>query len=703
MKRIIKLLCLSGTTFGLGAQALLAQSTADLIDPVDLGKLILNAAPSDPVPGYVADRSATASKSGTPILEIPQSVSVVTGEQIEDQGATTLGDTLGYSAGVFAQPFGTDPRFDSPTIRGFNGSEAQYLNGLRILRNLGAPSFEIYSLERVEILKGPASVLYGSGSPGGVINQVQKRAQFLTFGEAGVGLGDPQATEAFVDWNAAVSDTFAARITAVARDSEEDVEELEQQRRYLGLATRWSITPSTELQFLGSYQEDDPITPAGVPFDLVGTGIDEQLRDSYAGDPTDDRSERKNLNLGFQMRHDLDNNWALDANFRYQNFDWDYTGFFVQNAVADGDTINRGGINQLEDSETVNLDLRLSGTVETGAVTHDLLFGMEYLRYDLVDRTEFLNANPISLSNPVRTGADLRGPTFFIVNDLVQEQVAFYAQDEFSTGNWRGSLAIRHDRSEIKGRSGNSLGISEIDQDDTETTGRIGLSYVFDNGVAPYGSYTTSFDPEIGSDIDGNALKPTEGEQWEVGLKWQPDGLDALFTAAIYDLRQQNIPNTVTEGTATGTRQIGEAHSRGLELEGTIDLNNGWSIRGQYTYNQTKVLSGVNEGNELPNAPEQSFGLFANYAFDGGSQLGGLELGGGVRFIDNRFGDAGNTLGLEGVTLLDVRASYQVRENLNMSLNITNLTDQAYVANCGPFGCFFGDGRTLQARVTYQW
>ncbi|MEL6466212.1 MAG: TonB-dependent siderophore receptor [Pseudomonadota bacterium] len=704
MRRFMACLCLTGTTFGLSTHALLAQSTADLIDPVDLGEIVLEGAPTDPVPGYVADSSATASKSSTPILEIPQSVSVVTGEQIEDQGATTLGDTLGYSAGVFAQPFGTDPRFDSPTIRGFNGSEAQYLNGLRILRNFGAPSFEIYSLERVEILKGPASVLYGSGIPGGVINQVQKRAQFLTFGEAGVGLGNPQATEAFVDWNSALSDTFAARITAVVRDSEEDVEELEQQRRYLGIATRWDITPSTELQFLGSYQEDDPITPAGVPFDLVGTGIDETLRDFYAGDPTDDNSDRRNLNLGFQLRHIFDNNWALDANFRYQNFDWDYTGFFVQNAVTDGDTINRGGLNQFEDSETINLDLRFSGSVQTGAVTHDLLFGFEYLRYDLVDRTEFLGADPISLANPIYAGANLTAPTFIIDNDLVLEQVAFYAQDEVSSGNWRGSFAIRYDRSDTSGFSGNNFaGISAVDQEDEETTGRIGLSYVFDSGVAPYASYTTSFDPEIGSDIDGNALQPTEGRQWEVGVKWQPEGLDALFTAAIYDLRQTNIPANVVEGAASGIRQIGEARSRGLELEGTVDLNNGWSIRGQYTYNDTEVLSGDNAGNELPNAPEQSFGVFANYAFDGGSQLSGLELGGGVRFIDNRFGDAGNAFALENVTLLDLRASYQVRENLNMSLNVTNVTDQVYAANCGVFGCFFGDGRTVQARLTYQW
>ena len=286
MTQPIRAALVAGASLLALATAAAAQSTADLYD---LGTLVVDgtADPSDPVPGYVATTAATATKTGTPILETQQSISVITGEQIEDQGATTLGDTLGYTAGLTAQPFGTDPRFDSPTIRGFNGQDAQFLNGLRLMRDFGAPAFEIYSLERVEVLKGPSSALYGAGIPGGVINQIQKRAQFLSFGELGVGVGDPKATEGFVDYNHAFSDIFAARVTAVARDSEGDVEELTNERSYLGLATRWAPVAGTQVEFLGSWLKDSPITPAGLPYDLVGEDDDEDLRSFYAGDPGD--------------------------------------------------------------------------------------------------------------------------------------------------------------------------------------------------------------------------------------------------------------------------------------------------------------------------------------------------------------------------------------------------------------------------------
>ena len=685
------------------ASAAQAQSTADLYD---LGTITLSgeADPADPVAGYVASNAQTATKTGTPILETPQSVSVITGEQIEDQGATTLGDTLGYTAGVLAHPYGTDPRFDSPTLRGFNGSNAQYLNGLRILRDFGAPSFEIYSLERVEVLKGPSSVLYGSGIPGGVINQVQKRAQLVDFGEAGVGVGDPTATEAFVDWNRAYTDNFAARVTAVVRDSEEDVEALTNERGYVGVATRWNLTDATTLQFLGSWQKDSPITPAGVPYDLIGQVDDIDLRDFYAGDPTDDTSDRETLNFGFELTHELSNDWTIDAGYRHQKFDWSYTGFYVTNTVTDGDTISRGGNNQFEDSVTDNLDVRLRGTVLAGDMTHDLLFGLDLRRYDVQDQTDFLFADSISFSSPTYTGANLSAPWYSRTNDLLLEQVGVYAQDEISTGNLRVSLALRHDWAEQSGETwNNSAGITDASQSDSATTGRAGVSYLMDNGVAPYISYATSFDPEIGSNLNGDALKPTEGEQWEAGVKWEPLGFDGFLSASIFHLTQSNLTAQFTKGGATGTGQIGEVQSKGIELEATADLHNGWNIRGQYTWNKTEQIVGDFVGNEMPNAPEHNASVWANYAFADNTALQGLRVGGGVRYIGERFGDMGNLYAMEDATLVDLQAAYDVTEAISASLNITNVGDVAYVASCGSFGCYYGDGRTVQARMTYKW
>lgn len=685
-----------------------AQSTADLYD---LGTLYVEGEapdPSDPVAGYVATTAATATKSGTPILETPQSVSVITGEQIEDQGATTLGDTLGYTAGLTAQPFGTDPRFDSPTIRGFNGSDAQYLNGLRLMRDFGAPAFEIYSLERVEVLKGPSSALYGAGTPGGVINQIQKRAQFLSFGELGVGVGDPKATEGFVDYNHAFSDSFAARVTAVARDTEEDVEDLTNSRSYLGLATRWQPTERTSLEVLGSWLKDSPITPAGVPNDLIGDKNDDDLRSFYGGDPKDDDSDREMLNLGFDLSQELTPDWTLDVNFRYQKFDWDYIGFYVNNGVADGDTVTRGANVTDEDSYSQNIDARLTGRLQTGTVDHRLMVGLDARRYGVEERTGFLYADDISFSNPRHDGANLSEPWYLEATDVTLEQIGLYVQDEMAFGNWRANLALRHDWTSQKGTSFTdylgTVNRSGIDQDDEATTGRAGLSYLFANGLVPYVSYATSFDPEIGTDNSGSAFEPTRGRQWEVGVKYQPLSFDGFFSAALYDLRQTNVRSAYTDANGVGDfRQEGEVRSRGLELEASADLAQGWNLRGQYTWNDTEVLDGDNEGNQLANAPEHNASLWLNYDFAPGHRLAGLQLGGGLRYIGERYGDASNSYDLDDVTLVDLQASYAITEDLGLSVNVSNLLDEAYVATCGSFGCYYGDGRTVQARLTWKW
>ena len=548
-------------------------------------------------------------------------------------------------------------------------------------------------------------MLYGSGIPGGVINQVQKRAQPLSFGEVGVGFGDPQASEAFVDYNHRFSDTFSARFTSVVRDSEEDIAELTNTRGYLGIATLWTPTPQTRLQFLGSFQQDNPITPTGAPTSLLGQVDADRLRDFYFGDPTDDNSDRTTINLGFEFEHEFESAWTLNAGFRYQNFDWDYRGFFVQDPVPDLNTVNRGAIDQFEESETYNLDLRLSRNFQTGAVNHDVLVGLDLRKYSFEDVSIFRTADPISFLNPVYSGANVGAITFTGANDLELEQFGLYLQDEMSFGNWRASLALRRDWADQNGTTFSSLvgTVQVVDQSDTATTGRAGLLYLFDNGMAPYVSYATSFDPEIGSNIEGNQLEPTKGQQWEAGLKYEPPGVDAFFSAAIFDLTQSNISANVVEGGARGTRQIGEAKSRGLELEASASLGEAWNIRAAYTYNDTEQTRGDNVGNELPNAPQSFAGLWANYTFAAGTPLENLTLGGGVRFIGDRFGDDSNNFALDDVTLLDLQIAYKITDDAHFSLNVTNVTDKNYLASCSAFGCRFGDGRTVQARLTYKW
>lgn len=686
-----------------GASLLALQTTALAQDAAttELTEIVVSGQgdPTAPTDGYVAKSAATGTKTGAAVLETQRSVSVVTRDEIADRGAQNLGQALSTTAGVIGEPYGVDPRFDSPSLRGFDMRNAQYLNGLRLMRSMGAPSYELYGLERVEVLKGPASSLYGSGTPAGVVNMVQKHAQFKDAYEAGTGFSIDGDADVFLDANKALTDTFAARLTGKLAKSEEDIDELTNRRGYLGLAARWSPSDATTVDFLGSYQKDSPISPAGIPFALTGRGNDKGLRDLYIGDPAIDGSDRRMANIGYELRHEFDNGWVLDQSARYQTFDWDYTGFYASGYTAPS-SIGRGVTFQDEDTWTANLDTRILREFETGLMRHDLLFGLDLRKHDNTTTTAFSSSSAFDMTNPMP--AVVGAPWYTKTDDLVLQQAGIYAQDELSFDRWRATLGLRHDWADQHGRSGAAI----VDQQDNATTGNAGLSYLFDNGLAPYVSYATSFDPELGTDIGGNQLQSTTGEQWEIGLKYQPTSFDGLFSIALYDLRQDNVSVSVTEiinGTpVSGIRQIGQVKSRGLEIEGAAEIAMGWSVRGAYSYTDAQQV-GSNDGKMPANTPAHLASLWLDYEFAEDTALDGLSLGGGIRYIGKRFGDNANAFEMDPVTLVDLAARYEVTEKATLSLNVNNVTDENYVANCGSFGCYYGSGRTVMGSLTVRW
>lgn len=687
----------------LAGASLLALSTApalaqDAQDPVLLEPIVLTATSDAGVQadGYVGGYAQVATKSNTPVAETQQSISIVTSQQIEDQGAETLGQALNYTAGVVGQPFGSDPRFDSPTVRGFEARGSQYVNGLRQLRDFGAPAFEVYGLQQVEVLKGPNSSLYGAGSPAGIINQVQKRAQDSEFSEIGLGYDSNDSAQTFVDVNRVASPNLAWRLTGILRDSQTQISELTNQRGYLGAALRYTPDDATTVDVIASYTKDAPISPPGVPFALTQTGDGKALRDAYFGEPGFDDSDRDMANLGVEISHQLDNGWTLSQGFRVERFDWTYTGHYVSGLSDDGLSITRGANFQDESTTGLNLDTRLANSITTGAVTHDLLLGLDIRQYDADTTTEFFFGQPIDASDPVYGGLPTTPAWYTSVSDISQKQVGLYAQDEIAVGNWRGSLALRHDWSEQTGtKFTNFAGESTIDQSDTATTGRAGLGYLMANGAMPYVSYSTSFDPSIGiDDTTGRTLKPTEGKQWEVGVKYQPSSFDGLFSAAVYDLTQENLVRNLGQGQR---RQIGEVRSKGLELEATAAIGLNWDLRASYAFNETEQKGGTDDGLEMPNAPRHLASIWLDREFGNG-----LRAGGGIRHIGERKGDAENLFDLDSVTLVDLAATY-TRGNVEASVNLNNLTDEVYLANCGAFGCYYGEGRSVSAKVAYTW
>ncbi|MGE7368430.1 TonB-dependent siderophore receptor [Neorhizobium sp. NPDC001467] len=662
--------------------------------------------PKGPVKGYVAKSSSTASKTGTPLIETQQSVSVVTRDQIEAQNAQTLGEVLEYTPGVVGQPYGADPRFDSPSIRGFDGRQSQFLNGLRMMRTAGAPAVETYGLERVEVLRGPASVMYGQGNPGGMTNMISKRPTFETFGEIGVQAGSYDYHGAFFDFGGTVadSDTLAYRLTGMGRKSGEQTDFLDDDRYFIAPALTFKPDEDTSLTILTSLQHDNPSTPSGLPPSLTLNATSFRLpRDFYVGDRGFDRSSRTLANLGYEFEHRFDETFTFRQNFRYSRFDWDYQAVSLSSlngGMLNPRTLRRTTLFQGEHLNTYNMDNQLQADLATGALEHRILFGLDTRYFDNNTRSDFGTAPGLDIFAPdydqnfvstLTSSSDIR-------SDLTQ--IGLYAQDEIRLDNWRATVALRQDWARTKSASTNLAGLTtRYDQRDSKLTGRAGLSYLFDNGIAPYVSYATSFEPV--APIRRSAAvtvpgEPTTGEQVEAGVKYQPEGFDGFFSAAIYDLKQKNVVRTV----ATNVQeQIGEVHVRGLELEGVASLAEGLDLRAAYTYMDARVSD---TGLRPETVPDNTASLWLNYTVQEGTALEGLGIGGGMRYVGSRYGNAANTFKMDGNILFDAALSYR-RNGYKASLNIQNIADETYLSNCGTFGCYYGEGRSVMWKLSFTW
>ncbi|MDP9835494.1 iron complex outermembrane receptor protein [Neorhizobium huautlense] len=669
--------------------------------------------PKGAVKGYVAKTSASASKTGASLIETQQSVSVITRDQIEAQNAQTLGEVLDYSPGVVGQPYGSDPRFDSPSIRGFDGRQSQFLNGLRMMRTFGAASYEIYGLERVEVLRGPASVMYGQGNPGGLTNMISKRPTFENFGEVGVQVGSHEHYGTFFDVGGPVagSDTFAYRLTGMGRKAGEQTDFLDNDRYFIAPALTWKPDEDTSLTILTSLQHDNPSTPSGLPAVLTMNATSYKLpRDFYVGDKGFDRSSRTLANIGYEFEHRFDETWTFRQNFRYSHFDWEYQAVSqaridrADAGMIDPRTLRRSALDQDEMLNTYNMDNQLQAEFATGGLEHTMLFGLDARYFENNTRSVFLPAPGLDIFDPDYHQVIGGTPTSsnHVLSDLTQ--IGLYVQDEIAYENWHATLGLRHDWARTDSHAVNKDGVvTAYDQRDSKLTGRAGLSYLFDNGISPYISYATSFEPigPINRGTSGGVVvtapgAPTTGEQVELGVKYQPEGFDGFFSAAVYDLKQQNIVRTVSPGVQ---EQIGEIRVRGLELEGVASLTEGLDLRAAYTHMDAEV---TDTGLRPETVPQNTASLWLKYTFQPDTALEGLGIGGGMRYVGSRYGNAANTLKMDANILFDAALTYQ-KNGYKASLNIQNIADEEYLSNCGTFGCYYGEGRSVMGKLSFTW
>jgi iron complex outermembrane receptor protein len=671
------------------------------------------------VEGYVAERSASGTKTDTPIVEIPQSISVITADQIQAQGVQNLGQALRYTPGVLSETFGAVSQFDVYTqVRGFRPS--LYQDGMRLPYGVDSTGFasaivDPYGLERIEVLKGPSSGLYGQNSPGGLINMVSKRPTETPLHEVQIETGSFARRQAAADFGGSLTENgrLSYRLTGLFRESDTQVDFIENNRAYIAPALTAKLDEDTSLTLLGSYQNEwggktlfNYLPVSGTLTDNVNGRIP---MDRYAGDPFFDHLEREQYSAGYLFEHRVNDAVTLRQNFRYSHVEFDAKALTLSGTMSPtSDTVNRSATRTEAQSDAFAIDNQAQVDFATGGLDHVALFGVDFRR-ELNDFKFGRGAAPaINIYNPVY-GVPITAPGYNIQQlEGTQNQIGAYVQDQIKLDQWALTLSGRYDRADSTTYNRNNN--TTVDQDDRAFTGRVGLSYLFNNGITPYISYATSFQPTPGASFDGTPFKPTTGTQYEAGVKYQPPGSNSLYTASVFDITQQEV-TTSDPAHANFQLQVGEVRVRGFELEAKTQITPSFAVTGAYAFLDHEITESSNPadlGHWLQNTPRHQASIWGDYRLQHG-QMAWLGFGLGVRWVGETR-DATNTLEMPDYAVVDAAIYYDLGhlrpdlEGAKLAVNVSNLFNEYYIPACNTTtGCTLGAGRTVLATITYDW
>lgn len=693
----------------------LAQAIALAAAGVALSAQAQNASQNTENLSTVTVTGQAATKTETPFNETPQATSRVEREEWEQKGAETVQRALDYTPGAFTNQIGASNRYDYIVLRGFtDGSVSNtFLDGLKLMGDAGTYSslkIDPYMLESMEVVKGPASVLYGRASPGGLVSLTSKRPEFTdeVTGEVTAGYGNRDQYHAGFDVTASLDDSQRAafRITGITRGQETQFEPVEEESYAIAPTVTWDITDKTTLN-LNAYISREPEGGyhAGMPYEgtvssRFGRHID---NDTFEGEPGHDRFERDQTLLGYELEHRFSDSLTARQNVRYLESDVTNHQAYVTSYATDTE-MNRGYLESEESLEAWTVDNQLEYRLDAGSVNHRLLFGADY-QYRQTDTENAYGAlASLDVFDP-QYGANPTNINLSTKNDRELEQIGTYFQDQISWGNWHAMLGGRHDWVEIDNTE--KLTGSENSREDTQFSGRAGLLYSFDNGVSPFINYTTSFSPNSLAKNDGTILEPTEGEQIETGIKYQPNGTSDQYSLTAFHITQENV--ATKENPDAEYETIGEIQSQGIELEARIQLAEEFSVHAGYTYTDATYEETGNsyEGNQVNSVPEQSATLWGFYHASSGP-MRGLDAGLGVRHYTESYADRDNTEKVPSYTLLDGMIGYDFSEmglnGVSARLNVNNLLDKDYVASCNSINyCYFGAERSVKATVSYDF
>lgn len=664
------------------------------------------------VKGYVAKRASTGSKSDTPVQDIPQAVSVIGREELDDRGVVNkVDEALRYTPGVTTQPFGSDPDTDWYYIRGFDASQSGvYLDGLSLF-SYGFGNFQIdpFALDRVEVLKGPASVLYGGANAGGIVNMTSKRPTDTPYYYTEAGINSNGNGYGAFDVSDKLNDdgTMQYRLTGKIGGGDGYTDYTHDFRGFI--MPQLTISPDADTKFTvwASYAGLDQLHTGNGFLPYEGTvvarpGVGEISRRFFPGEPDIDTGRYSQTMAGYELEHTFDNGWELTSNLRYGHLN-KYEHFVYPYLWASATELNRINFEGDTSADTIGWDNRLENSFDLGGTEHKVMVGLDYRLYriDNIQNSVF-GSGPIDVNNPVY-GQPQAAPSPLYNETVTMNQLGFYAQDQVRFGGgWLVTLNGRYDVVHTDFNDKMPTGVS-FDDTDGAWSGRAGLAYEFDNGFTPYASVATFFNPLVGRGLQG-PLKPEEGEQYEAGIKYVPTFMDASVTASVFQINKRN--NTVAIGAPPWTDQLGAVQSRGFEVEGKINVDENWKLLASYAYTDTEVTKNdpnpVLVGKSLYVVPAHSASLWADYTITSGL-LEGVSIGAGLRYKGQSWADEANTLKVPESTVADAAIRYK-KDNWTASLNVTNLFDKTYVESCRGVGaCGYGEARTVMFKIGKAW
>ena len=696
-----------------------------------------------PAATIAARQSATGTKTDTPIQKVPQSISVVTAEEMALHQPKSVKEALSYTPGVAVGTRGASNTYDYLLIRGFAAdgqSQNNYLNGLKMQGNFYNDAvIDPYMLERAEIMRGPVSVLYGKSSPGGLLNMVSKRPTTEPLKEVQFKAGTDSLFQTGFDFSDALDDdgVYSYRLTGLARSANAQQKGSEEQRYAIAPAFTWRPDDKTNFTFL-SYFQNEPET--GYYGWLPKEGTVEPLPNGKRL-PTDFNEGAKNNTysrnekmIGYSFDHEFNDTFTVRQNLRFAQNKVSQKSVYGYGMCSDplytkdqealkaspclsipqsqwGHTLTRQYVIDNEKLENFSVDTQLQSKFATGSVDHTLLTGVDFMRMRNDIDSWFGYAGsvaPSDIYNLDRSDFDFgahpnpSGPYRVL---LKQKQTGLYVQDQAQWDKVLVTLGGRYDwadQSSFNRDYGN-----KSERDDKEFTWRGGVNYLFDNGVTPYFSYSESFEPASQTDANGDLFAPSKGKQYEVGVKYVPEDRPIVVTGALYQLTKTNNLMADPNGSLFSV-EGGEIRARGVELEAKAALSASVNVVGSYTYTDAEYTTDTTyKGNTPAQVPKHMASLWADYTFFDGP-LSGLTLGTGGRYTGSSYGDPANSFKVGSYTVVDALVRYDLARvgmaGSNVALHVNNLFDREYVASCfNTYGCFWGAERQVVATATFRF